>query len=93
MALSRLLFMAARIVASNPKLRKEVQKAAEASYTKAKPYINKANENIKEAADEAAKKSPPNENIYKFYNSFGTITKNYFKIKRIKPSFMKVFLR
>ena len=33
MALSRLLFMAARIVASNPKLRKEVQKAAEASYT------------------------------------------------------------
>ena len=37
MALSRLLFMAARIVASNPKLRKEVQKAAEASYTKAKP--------------------------------------------------------
>ena len=43
MALSRLLFMAARIVASNPKLRKEVQKAAEASYTKAKPYINKAN--------------------------------------------------
>ena len=47
MALSRLLFMAARIVASNPRLRKEVQKAAEASYTKAKPYINKANENIK----------------------------------------------
>ena len=46
MALSRLLFMAARIVASNPRLRKEVQKAAEASYTKAKPYINKANENI-----------------------------------------------
>ena len=45
MALSRLLFMAARIVASNPRLRKEVQKAAEASYTKAKPYINKANEN------------------------------------------------
>ena len=37
MALSRLLFMAARIVASNPRLRKEVQKAAEASYTKAKP--------------------------------------------------------
>ena len=32
------------------------------------------------------------ENIYKFYNSFGTITKNYFKIKSIKPSFMKVFL-
>ena len=49
MALSRLLFMAARIVASNPRLRKEVQKAAEASYTKAKPYINKANENIKNA--------------------------------------------
>ena len=47
MTLSRLLFMAARIVASNPKLRKEVKKAAEASYTKAKPYINKANKNIK----------------------------------------------
>ena len=47
MALSRLLFMAARIVASNPKLRKEVQRAAEASYKKAKPYINKANNNIK----------------------------------------------
>ena len=76
MALSRLLFMAARIVASNPKLRKEVQKAAEASYTKAKPYINKANENIKEAADEAAKKSPPNENIYKFMGTFvGSIKK------------------
>ena len=76
MALSRLLIMAARIVASNPKLRKEVQKAAEASYTKAKPYINKANENIKEAADEAAKKSPPNENIYKFMGTFvGSIKK------------------
>ena len=47
MALSRLLFMAARIVASNPKLRKEVQQAAEASYTKAKPYINKENESVR----------------------------------------------
>ena len=76
MTLSRLLFMAARIVASNPRLRKEVQKAAEASYTKAKPYINKANKNIKEAADEAAKKSPPNENIYRFMGTFvGSIKK------------------
>ena len=68
MALSRLLFMAARIVASNPKLRKEVQKAAEASYTKAKPYINKANENINRENTEINKDgisvNNPNEIIY-----------------------------
>ena len=76
MALSRLLFMAARMVASNPKLRNEALKAAEKSYTKAKPYIKKANENLKEAANEAAQKSPPKENISKFMGAFfGSIKK------------------
>ena len=51
------------MVASNPKLRNEALKAAEKSYTKAKPFIKKANENLKEAANEAAQKSPPKENI------------------------------
>ena len=76
MALSRLLFMAAKMVATNPTVRKEVQKAAEKSYTKAKPYIKKANENIKEAANEAAQTSPPKENISKFMGAFvGSIKK------------------
>ena len=76
MALSRLLFIAARMVASNPKLRNEALKAAEKSYSKAKPFIKKANENLSEAVNEAAQKSPPKENISKFIGAFvGSIKK------------------
>ena len=36
--------MAAKFVASNPTLRKEAEKVATSTYTKAKPYVNKENE-------------------------------------------------
>ena len=76
MALTRLLFMAAKFVASNPTLRKEAEKVATSTYTKAKPYVKKANENLQKAANEAAKKAPPDKDIYKFMGSFvGTIKK------------------
>ena len=78
MALSRLLFMAARIVASNPNFVRRFKKLLKLRILSQTVYY-KANKNIKEAADEAAKKSPPNENIYRFMGTFvGSIKKKIY---------------
>ena len=70
MALSRIFFMAARTIASNPRLRKELGKAAQKSYQKAKPYINETSEKIQKAAKDAAKKSPPEKDFFTFMGRF-----------------------
>ena len=57
MALSRIFLMAARTIASNPRLRKELGKAAQKSYEKAKPYIKDTSEKVQKAAQDAATES------------------------------------
>ena len=70
MALSRIFFMAARTIASNPRLRKELGKAAQKSYQKAKPYINETSKKLQRAAKDAAKKSPPEKDLFTFMGRF-----------------------
>ena len=74
MALSRIFLMAARTIASNPRLRKELGKAAQKSYEKAKPYIKETSEKVQRAAQDAAKKSPPEKDFFTF---MGRVVKGF----------------
>ena len=80
MVLSKLIFMVARVIATNRVVRKEASKAAQKSMEKAKPYIEKASKSVKKVAEEAAIKSPPEKDIFKFMGSVVAGFKNKDKI-------------